>query len=250
MQRSAAIILLSVCVCSGQWSFNDPAFVAQQYTAPAGDSFYPTNITGYPAVAYWVADDITGTPATWASRKGTFPLTMIGSPAVTSAGLNGHNYVRFNGSSQKATNLTVSVAQQLEVAMVSTLVVPSAASQFMFDSGSASPRMYGAISTTPYERINAGTSLSTTTIFPTNKWLVRNYVYNGASSGIYTNRTAFITGAAGANALSGFIVGGNYLGTVWANIGVAEVVIYSTNLTATIRSNLFAYWTNKYNLTP
>lgn len=237
---------------------NDIGSVTSQtatLTVSAAYILTPTNITGYPSKAWYVASNVVSGPVgTWKDLyTNGLDLTAGGStrPALNSGALNGLNTLSFNGVSVSGscmTNTAFSQSQPWEIAMVVALTNNALGATLM----DGSTRNLIRNDTTDGKSLwmNAGSSSVKTCDIITNKWIVLNAVWNGASSAIWTNAIAGSSVSPGANSISGLFFGCRSDGANQQAMEVAEVAAYATNLTTALRSNLYYYFTNKYNIAP
>lgn len=85
----------------------------------------------------------------------------------------------------------------------------------------------------------------------TNKYFVLDTLLNGTTSTNWTNNVMSGQGDAGANTMSNLRLGSGYQGTNYAaSYSLLEAASFKANLSATDRSNVFYYFTNKFAIAP
>lgn len=226
-------------------------------------TFNPTNISGVAPVAYWIGDNwSSGTRTLKDIFTNSWNLTNDNSAwNPTSGTLNGHTIIKFGeGGNINGTlaNQAFVSASPFEVVMVYRFnsSYPNA-TRYLFSNPDGS--VYWALfagGTGQHYLNNDGShyfSIPANSL-ATNKWMVFNFVFNGASSAIYTNCATLAAGTAGTWSLTNFWLGGKAMGNGAYPADIAEIGVYSGTLGAGAwsanRSNLFNYLTNKYAITP
>ncbi len=174
-------------------------------------------------------------------------------PTMLAVTPNGSNALCFSDAGATTLNsVNYTSSQPHEVCMALSITnVTGNGPQFMMDGGiSGSFRNIGYYpgGASQFELSAGGLVDSAGSI--TNKWFVINFVFNGASSKIYTNNVAGPTVDAGSGTASGLTIGSRYSDETNLKGAIAEIASYSAVLTTTQRSNLFYYMTNKYGITP
>jgi hypothetical protein len=280
VQHAIILVLSLVCLC-GFAQDRRAAFFAPQATVAA--VFSPTNIAGVESMAWWVADNITASDMSTDGKNNhtnwpdagpygyTITNRIVGSskwPTNVIAGVNSHNYSRsaqaFSSGGLTALLFTNRNAIT-EIVMAGRIWQPPTASTVIFDSFSSGNRQvvrYDASTPAKVQLITtpgggaAGSQLTTT-----NKWMVFDFLFNGANSGWLTNNiSASGLVSPGTDKMDGITVGANFLLSGVASMDFAEICVYTNTLgvvpsagtysTAINRSNLFVYLTNKYNISP
>lgn len=271
-------LLLSGCACFGQaFTLQDTAFlgnvIPKTGTTPPTtndfvDNYYPTNIAGYPVSAWWVvqnaitntAGGITNIPD-WSGNGYTLlGVGAIAVPTISNNWLNtrpimvypgGVNYTLL-GNSTWTNDGTANPVTNIE------FVVVAAAN---WNGTAAASDLLGDVNENGVLRraITSGNiyfSGINGSVWPTNKWMVINAVqYPGSGSAcrgsIYTNSIQVADTSKAIANWNGLYVGGRGSdGHVTGPWEIAEIIVYKTNLTTAIRSNVFNYLTNKYFLSP
>jgi hypothetical protein len=207
------------------------------------------------ATALWEANSVTGANLSLPSilpDQGSHGWNLVAStnnPILHTAALNGTNsYLAFGDTAM--TNGNYSATPSNEVAIVMEQL--SAGSLFTFDSMSSSNRQtaytyYGGefLDSGP-----VGACVGIQTPIVGSKWLIKNYVFGGANSAIYTNGVLAVSGDGALWNASGFILGGYYGGdAAFGYLNFAEMATFSTPLASSNRTALVNYWTAKYGIT-
>lgn len=221
--------------------------------ASAGPVF-PTNLAGYPALAWYVGDDYTtnSSVATLPDRwVNAWNLTNSAStttwPKGQSSGLNGHRVLGFDGFYLRQPAYTSSQPHEIVMVMSITnratteIICSSMNSSFEHRVDHNAPNIQQLASGSVVSPITSDGGL-------TNRWVVYDIVFNGASSTIYSNLVAGVTVNPGTFTESGFTVGELYNLTFPSRCAIAEIATYGTNLSSGARSSLNTYLTNKYNI--
>ena len=228
--------------------------------------FSPTNISGVVNHGWWVADgqfntNASGLLSNWFD-SGVSPnnLTNTGVttlwPTLSNSVLNGHSVVHFDsGDYLKSINYTN--AQPHEMVMVMRYNWPASSARYMFDSAFSDGRHTLIGGATAQISVNGGAA--SMAMFDTNRWLVVNAVFDGASSALFTNGISSGAKSLTSQAMNGFTLGATYTLASHAPMAVAELLTYSTPLgaidaagvftAATARYDLYNYLTNKYGIT-
>jgi hypothetical protein len=227
------------------------------------DTYYPTNIAGFPANGWWVGDNAKSSTSTnavglvtnWLDWSGNgYNLTNLvanSEPTISNNCLNAHSVLSFDGSNDLLRNVPFTNTQAStgsEFVMVVLFKWADASLHYIFrdNVGYALSRLpttgyYGCFGNSP----TVGPSVTNTWLVLAARTLANAYTY------IYTNSVLVTGGPCGDANLSSLGVGGRYSdGAASTPMLLAEFVSYNTNLTAEIRSNLFAYFTNKYGAMP
>lgn len=234
------------------------------------DTYYPTNITGYPANGWWVANNAnadgctntTGQVTNWLDYSGSgYHLTnngAIATPYLSNNWLNGRSIIAYPGVA------TYCVLRNLGYTNDTAAWGGGGGMEFVclvygdWEDATGTDIISSGNETSPFRR-QATTGAYQFSVFtsggafPTNKWVVADMVIlanTGRCYG-YTNGVLIDNSPAGAATYNGIAIGGRGSdGHITGRIRIAEIVSYHTNLTDAIRSNLFNYMTNKYFLKP
>lgn len=269
-------IILSIS-CYGQgkeFTFHDIAFLDQSTNLPvAGGAFNPTNISGYPANAWYVVDNDLGTSTTNCYFTNGIVTSLLDSgpngwhltnssagggirPVRQISALNGYDTLLFsiaNSTVLRSVNYTSS--QPHEVVMLMRYDGPTNSTiSYIFDCGVGTTYrqrvlMNGVTANSGLFAYNAGTAKEMGPI-TTNKWIVWDWLFNGATSSNWFNNVLDKSGNLGANTISGLTIGSSVNAANPTPIDIAEVVTFSTNLTTSVRTDLYNYLTNKYAIAP
>lgn len=232
-------------------TLNDPVQFMQPASTPASTAVTPTNLTGFSASSWWCVSSnyVTNGAVVWSTnlvngagwhwKNSGFEFNR---PVRVAAGVNGLDYIAFTAANNTrilATNYSVS--QPFDVAVVARVNAASGTSYFF----------EGGIIWWQQNKINkfyAGTTVSGRTNSNTG-WMVFHFKYNGANSVCYTNNVQDMAGNVGANAINNLCFGGvgpDSSTSQSSTYDLAEVAVFSSNLDATARTELFSAWTNKY----
>lgn len=254
--------IISLLVLLGAPAWANPIFFGHNQFASAA-SFSPTNISGVASLA-WYEPHTSGlqTNSGVVTLKDLFTngydLTNATAaycfPTRIAAGLNSRDIVRFDGVSNFLRSVSFTVSQPNEIVIVlNDKQALDSVSKYIQNSVTATKQLIRhSVNNFSF---NAGSSVNGTTAI-TNKWIVLDALFNGASSVMYTNQVVAASGNAGANALGGITIAGadNLANTAFFQMDVAEIICYSASLGSaawsTARSNLYCYLTNKYILAP
>lgn len=216
----------------------------------------PTNLPGYAALGWWCVSSNYNTNASTAilpDLSGNHnDLTNMGSvgtwPKRQPALLNGLDVLWFT-SADMLQSIVPKVEQPFEIAWVCSMTNIGAGNRCFWSgtNGTTRAEFYNSSGgeIIPY----GGNTFSSIGLLPTNKFVVYNSIYNSSLTA-YTNNTAMGGGSSGSAALYGLIWNARQGDTAFSYEALAEVVLYPTNLTIPVRSNLFYYLTNKYNISP
>lgn len=250
---TALILLMVASVDAASRRF----YVTGQIATGGGASFYyPTNIPtqGSSIYTWYVWQDYTTN-----SGMGTLPDRISGLNATNTAGsgtpvegptLNSKRTGYFDGTSK------VLFAQPFDTGpqpysfhFVLVITNHSNVGGFAGSTNNSGNNYAGYVGTTARAQMRAGATAVNPGYFETNKWMSVVYVFNGASSQVWTNGPQLggnVTVAAGD-------FEGLEIGRLSVNSGfdgkftLAEFAVYTnTALTAANISNLFSYATNVY----
>jgi hypothetical protein len=228
-----------------------------------------TNMPGAMPLAWYEASDLAtnGSTLVWPDKwVNGFDLTNMGSqttwPYEVLAGYNGHSSLRFSAAQYlKSVNYTSPAPFELVMLLKLT---NSVAQAVLWDSVDYNYRQIGVFQ----DRGNGVQSIGcaalalnqtnwTYTDPVTNRYFVLDFVCgNPSGTGyLYTNNVQAATGTPDTNAVSGFTLAGKWdlAANRYPNMDVVEIATFSGTLpgaNASTRSNVFWYFTNKYNFTP
>lgn len=223
------------------------------------DNYYPTNIVGHPAYTYWVADNVTLSIVTnWPDYSGNgLNLTNVGVTSEytkSNSWLNGHAIVhtKQGGSSLPLSCNLYTNFPPFEMIGVFNIVAVAATNQVKLSESinfSTAQFSWGRSNQEKDTSTSTGIGGKSGGFYETNKWIMLDIMSSTTSGGFWTNNVADSTYGTGQNATTG--AGGIEIHPFSANpcfVDYAEFVIYSNSLDATIRENLWEYYTNKYNI--
>ena len=214
--------------------------------AASGRTWFPTNQTGYPIMAWYVASDYTTntTPVLQDRTANAFNLTNLA--ANTAWPTTSGGALVFDGTSDYltqdafiwGTNCEALIVCKLKTFEVGGGIVAatngSTRLRLWNSSGNSIQGSDGNVSAT-FTGLDAGI---------TNQWLVLSFIRTNTSGGnfqitVNTNGANVVVGSSGTGAGTnyGLNLGTTYSRTFgWANMEFREAVFLPTNLTSTIRS--------------
>jgi len=243
--RLILLILLVALNCDAQYLQHRRKAFRPAAAAPA---FNPSTITGYPCNDWWPGDNYDGT--TWAnSGSSGISLTNLNAthrPSTTT--VNGHTVLVFDG-----TDDTLKAALWSNTSVAGTEMVMAVA----FDWTGLTARRIWSDKTSINCRLNVTTGVmywragNGPLLIPTNLWMVVNLTASTASAGaIYTNNVQyFSSGALAALLTDGIQISGRYSDDLEPTaMRLGEVIIYNTNLSTAVRTQVYDYLTNKYSI--
>jgi hypothetical protein len=223
----------------------------------AAAPFSPDSVAG---LQMWLkADAITGLVdgdpvATWedahTSNKDLTQATSAARPTYQTNELNGLPIVRFDGTDDWMTNTGFTLAQPTTVFIVFVPRLVNSSSQVFVYDGLGGNRQALFWQADDRLRYYAGTVIDSSTAVTQDAEQLVTVVFNGASSGIEINGAAGSAGNAGAQGFSSTInLGAQQSGAAdFAQIDVAEFLVYDTALSAGDRDSVESYLTTKWGL--
>jgi archaellin len=208
---------------------------------------------------WWQADAIVGLNdgdpvATWedahTSNKDLTQATSAARPTYQTNELNGLPIVRFDGTDDWMTNTGFTLAQPTTVFIVFVPRLVNSSSQVFVYDGLGGNRQALFWQADDRLRYYAGTVIDSSTAVTQDAEQLVTVVFNGASSGIEINGAAGSAGNAGAQGFSSTInLGAQQSGAAdFAQIDVAEFLVYDTALSAGDRDSVESYLTTKWGL--
>ena len=269
MRALLTVILFAPLLLNAQLNLNSSAGIALLNTRPPAantSSIHPTNLTGYPALAWYPVDlaqtntggQVTNLPDQWVNAFNlTNPVASKGG-TITNNVLNGHAIVSFDGVDDYLRSLIYTSSQPHDVWMVCKWRgdSSSAINKMFFDSADATltfrNRFYFANNSDRLEMAGNSAINFTDGIGATNRWIVFECLFNGTSSAGRTNNVSWPDStSAGTVTMSGFTLGANAVLGNPGTIDVAEIATYGggnavPGTNTLTRSNLFFYFTNKF----
>lgn len=197
----------------------------------------------------WRADSVAQTNGTavssWVSLTGGVSLaqaTGTAQPSYIVSGINSLPVVRFNGTSDNMSATITARAQPHTVALVlkaavatGTLEPIDIGNPQILTSGTAWAQWEGTAN------ITGGTFNTSATVLTA--------VGNGASSVLYQNGASVATGNPGTAASSTVALVGSTSGSRWFNGDIAEVLWFSSGLSAGDRATVHTYVQDRYGIT-
>jgi len=251
------LCLLSLSCFSQAFTLRDTAFVGKIAT-PAASTGLPGSTPGYPVIYDSTVDQF--------ATNGSFVVLPDNStsgwnltnadvaarrPIVTANVLNGHSAMYYSGTLGYLSSSTFTSAQPCEIWMVLS-TTNTGSTYYFFDSGNASFRLYSFNSGALVRQGVIGGSgtfyTSSNLAGVTNRYMIWRWLYNSASSVVYTNGVAYMSGSVGATTTgdSGFILANNQsIGSAGPN-SIVAIRIFGTNLTAAAANTMSNYWRTTY----
>lgn len=259
----------------GIWTLREAEFYQRKAQWPLG--FGPDYLTG---LQLWLnaADAVVSGSSviSWPSRTGGFSLTVgTGNPTYSGNGFNGYPQVQFAGYDAMRSTAAVlarNVSDEVSIiAVVRPSAVPSSnrfASRYAVLGGEStntlghylSLRIYGSDKTYNSSITKAGVSddvaNSGTLVAVERKFhamtfdaaTVTNYLNNSTAGTASVNLVSSATPGNGFFTLGGMFSGGSFLSQFFADVDVAEVLIYDRALTANEITSLYDYYNAMYAL--
>lgn len=174
----------------------------------------------------------------WADQSGNgrnlVQATGANQPDVTASGT-----ILFNGSADFLKTAGFTFAQPcticLRVKMVAWVL-----NDIIFDGNTAASGAVYMHPTTPNVRQYAGADATANGALVADTWASMVAVFNGASSVLQIDSTT-VTGNPGTGTMGGFTLGAGAGGTAFANIEVAEAILYGAASDASKRAEYKAY---------
>lgn len=242
--------LAAFCFLAQALTLLDGAFAGRTRQA----SFLPSDVAGL--VSWYRASAISssaGTEITSWSDSATTGWTLYGvagsSPYVTnSSEINGQKWLNFDGASQTMRHTNGALAQPCTVFTVLKFHALPPVSGSVLDGTNAAGRMLVGITSAGAFQISGGTSLSSaSSLVPTGKWMIYEASFKASpNAAIITNGVSVQTGDAGSQAAAGLFVGQRQAGGRLFNGGLAEILIYTNDVSAGDRTSIRDYFYSKY----
>jgi len=259
-----AFVLVAGSAFGQAFTFLDMAWmgkIATPVQSGGGSGFTTiTNVPGYPTLAWYRSDFVTtngGNNYTWVNLMGNtlYDLTNKGAasswPTRVSADLNGFDALNFaTAASQYVNSQGLTATQPTEYFMVckwNVAATPGGVCCYIDGNN-------GGRNTVYYD--NAGDfgyfSGSSLVKKPSgnNYYFIWDAAFNGIASVILTNNVIVATNTTspGANNLNGLYVARDFTGGGQVPLRVIDFIIYSTNLSAVMRSNVWFNLKTRYGL--
>lgn len=218
----------------------------------ASSSFLPTSITG---LQFWVKSDAGVTKdgsdlvATWADQSGNArDLTeATNKPLWVSSLVNGLPAIRFDGSNDKLTTSSFTVAQPLTVFIVSKNVSNTDADRiFATNTTGAAPNLVQRAG--PNARMQSNSLDGATVASDTTSFHLYKVLFNGTSSVIAKDNGSDQTSAANLTGSAGRVELAAINGASFGNVEIAEFMIYNSSISGTDLTNLMSYFQTRYGL--
>ena len=252
------LTLAILFVCCSCWAQIPPRVmgdllkvVSKQVVA---DVWLPTNV---PNIILWynadalvasVGDFIT----TWSNSCATTNnLTSSGTskPQYTNSVsiLSGKPWLWFDGNNDYM-QMTTGSWPQTNTEFVLFRKYPTAAVEVVSDGSDVNYRKSFFIDASRKFTIYAGggPAASSANAAPTNIWMLAELTWAGTASEILTNGVSVLTGDAGTMGLHGYTVGASYSLASFLHGGVAEILVFNSNVSSADRTKIRNYFTGKY----
>jgi hypothetical protein len=175
------------------------------------------------------------------------PFTQIAAlnqPLWVANQLNTKPCIRFNGTTEFLTTAVFSVNQPFTMYIVLKQISWTNGDRIISRPDGTQTIIYQN-STTPTIQQFAGGSGPTTTAGTIGNWIILAAVFNNASSSLLVNAGNESTGTSGTNSVSGLCMGANAGGiNNFANIDIAEFVLYDQAQSLSVRRNLINNYFN------
>jgi hypothetical protein len=210
------------------------------------------NPTSVGSLVQWIRADMGtslngATVSAWADQSGSgyhyTQATADRQPELISSSINGKPAVRFDGTNDFMSCSTFALSQPYTLACVTQ---PRRNVGGMITWGGLNVYLYRPLSGW---RIYGGTSqIDTVGAATINIWHIVLGVFNGASSSIYKNNAAAVTGSIGTDGFSGTTIGNYYTGAdlYSEQCDIAEILVYSKALSAAEISTVKTYLNSRY----
>lgn len=274
MRSLALLISLLAMPAFGQTFGRTSAFIGASNSKPISsggwtDNYYPTNIPGYPAYAWYVGQgnySSNNGVATWTNLTSTANVSLTNldgtttCPAYQSSSINGRGAIMFDGVNDYLTSALLAspndgvynyefVCVLAETNQVNT--------KYIIQTGDGHPS-FETVNTALY-RLDQDSGSTANEI--AGKWIVFDVVFWwNHYKVLYTNGVCAISNTySSQQAWTGLWLGANNAKGQNKNLVMAELICYNTNLGSVdavgvgcsgVRSNLYNYLTNKYAITP
>lgn len=223
---------------SGRFTRFNPAASSKagQGATPFAPSQLPNLLAWY---RYGMGITVSTGVSQWNDASGNGYNLLQGTGADQPA-LQSDGSILFNGTSHfLAATFT---ANQPVTQYIMVKQVTWTASTNKITDGVAATGGINQITSTPSIGMNAGSALGTDSNLAVGKWGVVSVVMNGASSSIKVNSNAATSGAGGSNNPGGLTVGAVSGGaSLWTNIQVKEIIMYSVAHTSDQQNMLINY---------
>ena len=221
-----------------------PGFGTNAIFTDSSPQYSLTNMAGRPILAYYVASGGHFASSTWTNLtpwtdSKTWNLTNSTTPpTLVSGGVNGKDYISFDGVNDYLRRHGVTQLPQSEdMEIVAVLAYTNLNSAMQIVTMSSAASTPGISTFASIIRGNQSTSPSAQVDTISNMWMVVNFY---ANTNTITPTATFYTNGVSANRRSGgggwdanaITVGATYNETLPANFGLAELAIFRTNLGA------------------
>lgn len=219
-----------------------------------GDNVLSYTGDGASGVYVWGANSSQPKVSAWADQSGNgnhiTQGTAANQPLWLPNGLNNKPTLRFDGVNDVLASGAMTLVQPETICMLYKKITTAGpgTADIIYD-GAAFGSMLLRSDNSPQTIIQDGVGFAAASERGLGSFVYATDVFNGASSTISSNGTQLATGNAG-NALNanGFVLGAGATPVRWANIEVAEVIIYNRTLTAAEQALIDAYRKTRFAL--
>ena len=215
---------------------------------------YPTNDTaGYPRYVWYAGEDYSPTSGDWTDRMGLYNLSSASGKRPSGGTQNSLQTVSFDGTDDylRSTAYTNSNGNPMEYIIAAKKRSSTTGIKCLFHGYQFDPS-HRAYWDEQEFRFGTGSGLSNMGgELKTNEWFVISLPFSStAGTYSYTNyNSQWLYQQYASSAANGITWGAYYQNTAaWAPIDIAEIIVYATNLTDTVRSYVYQYLTNKWNI--
>lgn len=240
------------CVLAAVLTLADHAFIGR--TRSTASAFDPASVSG---LVMWykasVISDATGTEVTTWDDSSPSGFDLVGTagaaPYVTnSSEINGQKWLSFDGSNDILKHGLGALAQPTTVFALCKFDGLPAASATVLDGTNASTRMLMGITSAGAFQISGGTALTSAgSLVDTGNWVLFEATFKASpSAAIITNGVSQLTGDAGSQAASGLFVGQRQATARYLDGGLAEILIYTNDVSSDDRTAIREYFTTKF----
>lgn len=226
---AAAVTMTNAAVANTLWALTAGVFYS--YTCgtynfiPSGAAKLATSFVAPTTGETWTINTSGVTGARISGARDLYQGTAANQPILTIAAAG--NYLTWDGVNDYLKAAAFGLPQPASFYFVGTQETFTNADRIYDGNASASALLFQD-TTTPNVSIFAGSTVGTLTAWALQTKAVIASVFNGASSSNRLNRTAAVTGNAGAGTPNGFTLGCNGAGSSqFGNITAQEVLVYS-----------------------
>lgn len=183
--------------------------------------------------------------STWGDQEGEDDLTQTttdAQPTLKTGQIGGNQVLRFDGSDDLLDVDWSDLSQPIIIFIVSELLTESVG--HLFDSFSGDSITFNISGNDGDYDFYAGSVLNVGT--PDLNAHLWTFTADGASSSVRQDKSAVVSGDAGAHGLNGLTVGAQKDATTHQNVDVGEILVYTANLSDSSRNDVESYLDNKW----